>query len=391
LFAVWEDLMSRSVCDLSTPALLLNVEKFRANVTRLTNRLGKMGVTLRPHMKTAKSVDVARSIFNTSTGPITVSTLKEAECFAASGFTDILYAVGISPDKLERVVSIRRRHSCDLRIIVDSVEAARAVASFSREYNHAIPTLIEIDVDGHRSGISPSDTQMIADIGRCLHNNGSNLSGVLAHAGESYFSADRAALETAAELERQGAIKAASALRSSGLPCPVISIGSTPTALGGTNFKGITEVRAGVFMFMDLFMSGVGVCEISDIALSVVATVIGHQKSKGWIIVDAGWMAFSRDRGTSKQRIDQGYGLVCDLDGEPYPNLIVKDASQEHGIITIRDSSADELPDLPIGAKIRILPNHACATAAAYSEYNLVRSEMQKMVFGKWGRFNGWE
>ena len=153
-------------------------------------------------------------------------------------------------------------------------------------------------------------------------------------------------------------------LRAAGHECPVVSVGSTPTAHFAEDLTGVTEMRAGVYMFFDLVMHGVGVCTTDDIAISVLATVIGTKPEKGWILVDAGWMALSRDRGTAAQQVDQGYGLVCDLSGKLYPDLIVAQASQEHGILAIRSGSAATLPDLPIGTKVRILPNHACATAS---------------------------
>ena len=130
------------------------------------------------------------------------------------------------------------------------------------------------------------------------------------------------------------------ALRARGHACPVVSVGSTPTATFAESFDGVTEVRTGVYMFQDLVMAGLGVCAIDDIAISVLASVIGHQRDKNWIITDAGWMAMSRDRGTQKQKIDQGYGVVCDAAGMPIDDLIVVDANQEHGIVARRDGGA---------------------------------------------------
>jgi len=123
--------------------------------------------------------------------------------------------------------------------------------------------------------------------------------------------------------------------------------------------------------------------------LSVLATVTGHQRDKGWILVDAGWMAMSRDRGTAGQPVDQGYGLVCDLAGNPWPDLIMVDANQEHGIIAVRPGSGGTLPDLAIGDRLRILPNHACATGAQHDRYHVVRgvSDRSEAV---WARFGGW-
>ncbi len=130
-------------------------------------------------------------------------------------------------------------------------------------------------------------------------------------------------------------------------------------------------MRAGVYVFFDLVMSNVGVCTPQDVALSVLTTVIGHQPEKGWVIVDAGWMAMSRDRGTQRQKIDYGYGAVCDVAGNVIDGLIVSGANQEHGIVSRRDGTADTglVERFPIGARLRILPNHACATGAQYPSY----------------------
>jgi len=151
----------------------------------------------------------------------------------------------------------------------------------------------------------------------------------------------------------------------------------------------VTEVRAGVFVFFDLVMAGIGVCRTEDIAVGVLASVIGHQREKNWIIVDAGWMAMSRDRGTAKQRVDQGYGLVCDVDGNPYDDLVMIEANQEHGILAIRGGSSASLPELAVGALVRILPNHVCATAAQFDEYHVIR-EGSRQVHATWARFHGW-
>ena len=134
-------------------------------------------------------------------------------------------------------------------------------------------------------------------------------------------------------------------------------------------------------------MAGLGVCRVEDIALSVLATVIGHQREKNWVLVDAGWMALSRDRGTAKQRVDQGYGLVCDARGEVLGDLIVVDANQEHGIVARRDGGPIDFAAFPIGSRLRILPNHACATAAQHCEYQVLQGGRVRDV---WERFGGW-
>jgi D-serine deaminase-like pyridoxal phosphate-dependent protein len=373
---------------IETPSLLLDETKLKRNIARLRERLGPMKVTLRPHLKTSKCIDVARLALISSRGPAMVSTLREAEYFAAHGVRDIVYGVGLAPDKLDRIGAIRRDLGADLAVILDSHEQARAVGSWVRKNGERIPVLIEIDCDGHRSGVLPHDPETLAAIGRTLVENGAELRGVLTHAGESYGLSTLEALERAAEQERSAAAGAATLLRESGLPCPIVSVGSTPTAHFARDFSGITEVRAGVFMFFDLVQAGIGVCTVDDIAISVLTSVIGHRPDKGRIIVDAGWMALSRDRGTARQAVDQGYGLVCDEKGRPLGDLIVSEANQEHGIITIRPGGKAPPCELPIGARLRILPNHACATAAEHAHYHVLGSDGEPRAI--WKRISGW-
>ncbi|WP_428929704.1 alanine racemase [Marinibacterium sp. SX1] len=364
---------------LPTPALLLDEARMMRNIARMDTRAARLGVTLRPHLKTAKSVEAARRLTGGTPGPITVSTLAEAEAFHAAGFADILYAVGIAPQKLERVQALRT-HGCDLKVILDNEAQARAVAQAG------VPALIEIDSDGHRGGLRPEDPALVR-IGQIL-NERACLLGVLTHAGESYGVRGAAAHAEFAEQERAAAVAAAEALRRARLPCAVVSVGSTPTAHAARDLTSVTELRAGVYMFFDLVMAGIDVCTVDDIALSVLTTVIGHQPAKGWTMIDAGWMALSRDRGTAAQEVDQGYGLVCDETGRILPGLIVSGTNQEHGTVSLRSGEDGPVPDLPVGARLRILPNHACATAAQHHRYTVLPVDGGSLQ--SWPRFGGW-
>jgi D-serine deaminase-like pyridoxal phosphate-dependent protein len=381
--------MLGDIRSLDTPCLLLDESRMSRNIERLTGRLRDLGALLRPHLKTPKCVEVARRLVASPKGPATVSTLREAEEFAAAGMTDLLYAVGIAPGKLDRVVALHRK-GVDLTIVLDNVAAAEAVASRSRAERLPIPVLIEIDSDGHRAGVRPNQKSLLLEIARTLHAGGAALRGVMTHAGSSYNLHTQEALERAAEQERAAAVGCAEMLREAGFPAPVVSVGSTPTAHFAHDLTGVTEVRAGTFVFFDLFMMGVGVCDIDDIAVSVLTTVIGHQPDNGWILADAGWMALSRDRGTARQRIDQGYGLVTDLAGQPYRDLIVAETNQEQGILAMRPGSDAPLPEIPIGTKLRILPNHICATAAQHDRYHVIANSRQTDVHAIWERFGGW-
>jgi D-serine deaminase-like pyridoxal phosphate-dependent protein len=380
-------LVGERLADLHTPCLLLDEGRLDANLARMTRRMTAAGVTLRPHLKSAKSIEIARRALLAPHGPATVSTLKEAEMFARAGITDMIYAVGIAPAKLARVQALRR-DGVDIAVLADTPEQADAIVAASRSEGAAIPALIEIDCDGLRCGLPSDDTAAIVAIGATL-SQGAELRGVLSHCGGSYAHDTVAGLQACAEQERAAATTAAGALRAAGLSCPVVSVGATPTALCGRDFTGITEVRPGVYMFFDLVQSGIGICTLDNIAISVLATVIGCQASRGRLVVDAGWMSLSRDRGTATQAVDQGYGLVCDLNGCPYPDLVVAEANQEHGIVAVRRGGAAAVPDLPVGAKVRILPNHACATAAQHAGYLVVRAGSDR-VHGYWPRFTGW-
>jgi D-serine deaminase-like pyridoxal phosphate-dependent protein len=365
---------------LETPALLLDRAKLDANWERLSRHVAELGPALRLHVKTAKSLDVVRRLHGRRPAPICVSTLKEAEIFGSHGYRDILYTVALAPNKLGRAAALGAS-GIRMKVVVDNAELARALAGTP------LDVLIEIDSDGHRAGLKPDDPALI-EVARALTGGGARLGGVMTHAGASYNCDSIEAIRAMARRERAAAVRAAQRLRDAGFPSPVVSVGSTPTATYAEDLAGVTEVRAGVFVFFDLVIAGIGVCRTEDIALSVLTTVIGHQADKGWAITDGGWMAMSRDRGTARQRIDQGYGLVCNAAGRPIPDLIVADANQEHGIVAHRSGDPAKLPHLPIGTQLRILPNHACATGAQHERYRVLGAD--GTVEETWERFSGW-
>ncbi|WP_345814863.1 DSD1 family PLP-dependent enzyme [Paraburkholderia sp. PREW-6R] len=373
---------------IDTPAALIDVARMQRNIARMQAHMNTLGVAFRPHVKTTKCLDVVRAQIAAGARGITVSTLKEAEAFFAAGVDDILYAVSIAPSKLPRALALRRQ-GCKLKLVVDNPAAAAAIAAFGDQHGETFEVWIEVDTDGHRSGITPEQHTLL-EVGRILHENGVTVGGVMTHAGSSYELNTPDALAALAEQERAGCVRAAQRLRDAGIACPAVSVGSTPTALAATQLEGVTEVRAGVYVLFDLVMHNVGVCALDDIALSVLATVIGHQPEKGWAILDAGWMAMSRDRGTSKQSHDYGYGVPCLLNGTPLTGYLLSGANQEHGILSPIDESApteDVTQHFPLGMKLRILPNHACATGAQFPEYHAVSPDGASV---EWRRFHGW-
>lgn len=378
--------MSTPIASLDTPAALVDIQRMQRNIQRMQQRMSRLGVRLRPHVKTSKCLPVIRAQIAAGASGVTVSTLKEAEhCFAA-GIRDVFYAVAIAPHKLPQALTLRRQ-GCNLSLLTDSVAGAQAIVAFAQLHDERLDVWIEVDCDGHRSGLAAQDPALI-DVARILNDGGMQLRGVMTHAGSSYELDSLEPLQALAEQERLLCVRAAQNIRATGLVCPEVSIGSTPTALSALNLDGVTEVRAGVYVFFDLVMHNIGVCQADELALSVLTTVIGHQPDKGWIITDAGWMAMSRDRGTQRQRQDFGYGQVCTEAGDWIEGARVTGANQEHGIITLGAGNADALvARFPIGSRLRILPNHACATGAQFPEYHAVDADG---LAHTWSRLYGW-
>ncbi len=370
--------------ELQTPALLLDKKILETNCQWFKDKAKKLGITLRPHLKTGKCKEFALLQMESPEGPATVSTLLEAEKFAEWGVKDMIYAVGLAPGKFARVAALRRK-GIDLKVILDNVRAAQLLSEFCAKEKIEIPVLIEIDCDGHRSGVKEG-SPVLLEVAQALRG-GAKLVGLLTHAGDSYSCVGADECRKAQENERDTLVHCAEVLRGAGYKLPIISAGSTPTAVFAEDWKGVTEVRCGVGSTYDLVMVGIGVCKVEDIAISLLVEVIGHQEEKGWVITDGGWMATSRDRGTADQKIDQGYGLVCDINGKPIEDFIVSSANQEHGIITKRGGGKIDPKRFPVGTRFRILPNHACAMAAQHPCYNVIENGEAVEV---WDRFYGW-
>lgn len=379
-----------TIFDLPTPSLVLDRSKLERNIQRMSETAKRHGVALRPHMKTAKSIEVARLALEGQRGGIAVSTLKEAEYFARSGVRDIQYAVSIVPDKLERVATIQRL-GARLTLITDCAEVARAICAKGAEFGEVFHVQVEVDCGEGRSGLY-ADTDELLEIARILdHAEHGAFAGIMTHAGHSYLCRSIQEIEEVAENERSTAVQAADRVRGIGIACPSISVGSTPTALHARSLDGVTETRPGVYMLGDMFQAQIGSCRVDDLAVSVITDVTSHRAALSRILVDSGALALSKDRSTANVANDIGFGLVADVDGQPFkPQLRVERVYQEHGQIPIPE--AGSFADLPIGTRLRIYPNHVCMTAAMYDRYHVVDSDNGdgREIVGVWSRVNGW-
>jgi D-serine deaminase-like pyridoxal phosphate-dependent protein len=361
--------------DLPTPCLVLDRTVVSRNLRAMAGQLSRLGVPLRPHMKTAKSIDVARMALEGQPGGITVSTLAEAEYFFSHGITDILYAVGITPRKLQQVVQLNAA-GADIIVLTDDLDSAAGIAACAKPPR----TLIEVDSGEERGGVHPESAALL-EIADTL---GTALAGVMTHAGHSYAGRGVREMARIAEQERASVTRAANRLRDAGHAISIVSAGSSPTARHAENLSGVTEVRAGVYMFGDLFQAEIETHGMDGIAVTVLTSVIGRRPGK--VLVDAGGLALSKDRSTETAPRDFGYGLALDVFGRrSYGNAIVRRAYQEHGVIEI---DPNRPIDLPIGGLVRIAPNHTCMTAAAHDRYFVVDGGDE--IVAIWPRINGW-
>jgi D-serine deaminase-like pyridoxal phosphate-dependent protein len=360
--------------DLPTPCLLLDRDILKRNIARMAAAVARHpGVAQRPHMKTAKSAAVA-DLAAPGKGPITVSTLAEARYFCDHGFRDQIYAVGIVPAKLDAVAALNAAGNA-VKVLTDDLDVAHAIAAHAGR----IEALIEIDVGEARAGVAPESEALLAIAGAL----GSRLSGVASHPGHSYAGRDAATMAAIAEEERTGIVRAAARLRAGGHAVRIVSAGASPTALHAEHLHGVTELRAGVYMLGDLFQAQIGTHGTEDIAVTVLASVIGRYPARGALLVDAGALALSKDRSTERAARDWQFGRVLDRHGRAtLGEAMVVRVHQEHG--EVRGAPVERLP---VGSRVRIAPNHACLTAAAHELYHVLEAGRLVAV---WDRVNHW-
>jgi D-serine deaminase-like pyridoxal phosphate-dependent protein len=379
--------MEGDIHTLFTPCLILDEAIMQRNIDKVADRAAQLNVTLRPHFKTPKSIDVVRRLLARQAQGITVSTLREAAFLASQGIDDIFYAAELPPQKTEPVCRLIHQ-GVDLKCLTDSLPAIREINQRAAG-KAVIPFLIALDTDGYRCGLQADDPALY-ELAEFI-DQADNLifSGIMAYAGGSYKKPTLQSKGALAESQRLAALAVQAKLEKQGIPCRTISFGSTPAWTNASTMEGMSECRGGIYVFQDLFQAGAGHCAISDIALSVLTTVVSIQADRNRFFVDAGGLALSKDRSTAGYDFDAGFGLVCDARTcTPMTDLYVEDTHQEHGVVTSRSGQAIDFDHLQVGSMVRILPNHSDMTAAAFDEYYVVESNTKiKYV---WPRVNGW-
>src|SRR5215813_8830765 len=355
---------------LKTPSLVLDVAKVRRNAAEMSRRVKQFGADLRPHIKTHKCIEVARMQTAGHSGAVTVSTLAEARAFAANGFSKITYAVPIEPGKFEEAIAISR--DCELSLITDDVSIPVQLNDAAKRANAHLHLFLKVDCGYHRCGVEPSSQEAFEIPKRITDAANLRFAGILTHAGHSYNCQTKAEVFALAKHERDLMADFGEALRKEVGPVPIVSIGSTPTITSVDHLNGVDEVRPGNYIFFDAFQATLGSCALDDCALTVLAAVVHRDRTRRKVIIDAGAIALSKDRGPVGLNPDCGYGKVLDLTGKDL-NLTVSEMSQEHGQVIVKDENTFDR--LKVGTRVRVLANHSCLTAAQHSHYHVLEDE----------------
>ncbi len=365
-----------------TPALVLDVERVRRNGERIGKRVADMGARLRPHVKTHKCIEVARIQTAGHSGALTVSTLAEARAFAANGFSDITYAVPIEPGKFEAAIGLAKI-SGRLNLLTDDAEIPGLLNAAARRAGVILDLFLKVDCGYHRCGVEPNSEEALLIPRQMTNCSNLRFAGLLTHAGHSYNHRDFNERLAVARHERDVMVDLANRLRASGIEVPTVSIGSTPSITIVDHLDGVDEARPGNYIFFDAFQAAIGSCTLEDCALTVLAAVVHRDLKRKKLIIDAGAIALSKDRGAVDFEPSCGYGRVLDLDGNDL-GLTVTSLSQEHGEIVSQNCDIDRLG---VGKRVRVLANHSCLSAAQHTHYNILK---QGEIVDRWAIQRGW-
>jgi len=351
---------------LPTPCALVDLDQLEHNTARMAERAHRLGVRLRPHVKTHACLEVAPLQVGDHFGGLTVSTLAEAEAFAAAGFSDLTWAVPFAPSSLREALKLGQSVE-RLSLLLDSEEALTDLEA-ALGGQGKVPVWLKVDCGYHRAGVDPAQPESAALAARLAASEAVDFRGLLSHAGQSYACRNREELLRVAALERDVTVAFARRLRAERIEVPEVSVGSTPTLAVAEDLEGVTEVRPGNYVFFDAFQAEIGSCRADEVAFTVLTSVIGVAPERHEVLIDAGALALSKDRGAEHADPRAGHGWVADDEGRVRAGWRVARLSQEHGQISLPEGAG-----VRWGDRLRILPAHSCLAAACFERLHVVR------------------
>jgi D-serine deaminase-like pyridoxal phosphate-dependent protein len=342
--------------EVETPALLIEESRLAANLAGMQALVHQAGKALRPHIKSHKSVQLAKRQLELGATGVAVAKLSEAVVMAAAGIIDIQIAnqiVGTSRIRTLVELSGLARVSC----AIDELDNAKQLSNAFHERGLRLPVLVEVDTGLNRCGVRGQEAleQLYRE---ALQLPGIMVTGIMTHAGHAYAAQSMNEVARIGEHDGRTMGEMAARLRRRGFPVEVVSVGSTPTARFAVIQDGVTELRVGNYLFNDRIQVALGTVAEDRCALSVLGTIISHNKDQA--VSDAGSKALTTESGA------HGSTLVRDLGAIEGMSLTVTRLSEEHGIIP------DPGRRLSVGQRVRIIPNHACPVANLFDRAYLV-------------------
>jgi D-serine deaminase-like pyridoxal phosphate-dependent protein len=342
---------------------VIDLDIVERNAQRMADAVAARGLALRPHIKTHKSVAIARMQLDAGASGITVGTLGEAEVMAEAGLDDIfvaytLWAVG---PKAARLRALHDRPGLRLAVGADSIAGLELLSQTVRGSDHQLRVLLEVDPGNRRTGLPPD---RVADVAEAAKRIGLDVAGLFTYGGHGY--ADPEAPAGAAADEVAALAAGATALRAAGIEPSVLSAGSTPTALGSAR-PPVTEVRPGTYVLGDRQQVAVGGSPPDGIAVAVAATVVSTTIA-GQVVIDAGGKALTRDLPAYLH----GYGML-----PAYPDGLVERVFDYHGVVTFSDGA----PRPALGEVVAVVPNRANPVVDLYDSFVASRGGQ---VVGHW-------
>lgn len=342
------------------------------NISRMAGRARELGVSLRPHAKTHKCVEIAERQRRHGLAGITVSTLYEGEVFAKHGFDDITWAFPVIISRIPQAAKLASQVT--LRLVVDSAEAVDALEKSKQAFH----VWLKVDCGYHRAGVDPRSSGALDLARRLSESRRLTFDGLLTHSGHSYHAHGPGELCRIAEEERSVMVELAGRLRDAGVEVPAISIGSTPAMSAARNLEGVTEARPGNYVFHDYSQAVIGSCTLANVAVTVISSVVSTQPATNHAVIDAGALSLSKDTGSELAPRGSMGEIFADYPNRTLrPDARVVTVSQEHGVVSA---------PLKVGERVRIVPNHSCLTVAQFDEYAVVRGDN---VVDRWKIWRG--
>jgi D-serine deaminase-like pyridoxal phosphate-dependent protein len=327
---------------LDTPAVVVDLDVVDANIAHMAAFARRSGFALRPHIKTHKSVAIARRQLEAGAVGICCATASEAEAMIEGGIGDVLLAYPlVGARKLARIAPLFAKAS--LALVSDSKAVTASYRVLAQGIGRSIPVMLEIDTGMHRVGVAPADAVGAAkDI---ASGNELTFAGIMTHAGHSHDAKDQLGIAAVARQEAAVMGSVREDLERAGFHVPVVSAGSTITAPYFHAGDGITEIRPGTYVYNDLRTMGTYACTPDGIAPFVLSTVISLDKDR--VTIDAG----SKTLTTSRDGV-YGFGHLRDRPESRFTRL-----SEEHGVLSFPDAEQR----LAVGDRVQVLPVHVCA------------------------------